>query len=262
MSTFIQHKKWAIELFERSQQLLASRPDISDTFFKEHPYFPSEAGIVNDSLLAGMTGLSSEFRDHLSNTIIDRIICPIYYPNKLLIGFVARVFDSEQGSKYLFRSIHPSIPSSVLLYGLDEAVHHCNEEFYLVEGVTDVIALRTNQRNAMASLGAHLTFAQAAQICFFTNDVIIAFDGDKSGLKGITDATLMLAQFEVLPRVCIFPQGLDPADTVASRGDIVFYIHSVIEFYLKLMSTRDRKSYAEAFASEEHRRLLREAFKL
>ena len=106
---------------------------------------------------------------------------------------------------------------SRLLYGYHlakEAIYKKNQ-IIVTEGYLDVIMLHQAGFNtAVATLGTALTAEHLPLLKRGEPKVIVAYDGDKAGLKAAFKAATMLSHSDFSGGVVIFGEGMDPADMV------------------------------------------------
>ena len=132
--------------------------------------------------LLGLSRSSDNGRDF--NLLRDRVIFPIRDTKGRIVGFGGRALSDEIKPKYINSPDSEVFHKNQLLYGLYEGRKQKAQDWLMVEGYMDVIALQQyGISGAVATLGTasntdHLTilFKQNPQIT-------IAFDGDAAGQK-------------------------------------------------------------------------------
>jgi len=153
--------------------------------------------------------------ERLKDVLFNRLLFANRLANGSILGFSSRrCFD--KGAKYLHKSVHCDIPTSLLLYGLDSCPKKAEHSIWVVEGITDAIAIQTIGLWGVAALTANLTFEQAAVIAAIAPRVILCFDADASGREGTIRAAKQLAVFGVVPEIYLPALLMDPAETVAA----------------------------------------------
>jgi DNA primase len=160
-----------------------------------------------------------------------RLIWPIRDSTNAVIGFGARkIFDDDQGPKYLNTSETPVYHKSSVLYGIDLAKREISksQQVVVVEGYTDVMACHlAGITTAVATCGTafgddhikilnRILVADAAKPA----EVIFNFDPDEAGQKAAMRAFASAQKFNALTFIAIGPDGLDPCDLRKARGDI------------------------------------------
>ena len=146
----------------------------------------------------------------------NRIMFPIRNSTGNIIGFGARVYNSEDGAKYLNSPETKLFHKSFELYGLYECKKDISKEksVIIVEGYTDVIGLyKSGLRNCVATLGTAFTKHHFNKIKRYTNNIIFCFDGDTAGKsaawKAITNCLTELKD-EIQLSLVFLPEGCDP----------------------------------------------------
>tara|TARA_B100002052_G_scaffold233402_1_gene216483 strand:+ start:48 stop:1151 length:1104 start_codon:yes stop_codon:yes gene_type:complete len=141
---------------------------------------------------------------------------PIRNSTGNIIGFGARVYNSEDGAKYLNSPETKLFHKSFELYGLYECKKDISKEksVIIVEGYTDVIGLyKSGLRNCVATLGTAFTKHHFNKIKRYTNKIIFCFDGDTAGKsaawKAITNCLTELKD-EIQLSLVFLPEGCDP----------------------------------------------------
>ena len=163
-----------------------------------------ELGIID----TGQSGLYSRF--------IERITFPINAINGKIVGFGGRTITGHN-AKYVNSPQSKVFNKSRLLYGYHlakEAIYKKNQ-IIVTEGYLDVIMLHQAGFNtAVATLGTALTAEHLPLLKRGEPKVIVAYDGDKAGLKAAFKAATMLSHSDFSGGVVIFGEGMDPADMV------------------------------------------------
>ncbi|MEY4262513.1 MAG: hypothetical protein RLY88_221 [Actinomycetota bacterium] len=159
-----------------------------------------------------------------------RLIWPIRDSTGQTIGFGARkLFDDDQGPKYLNTSDTIVYHKSQVLYGIDLAKKAIAKEqrVVVVEGYTDVMACHlAGITTAVATCGTafgddHIRLLN--RMLSAEKDtpaqVIFTFDPDAAGQKAAMRAFADSHKFSAQTFVAIGPDGLDPCDLRAQKGD-------------------------------------------
>lgn len=159
-----------------------------------------------------------------------RLIWPIRDSTNSVIGFGARkIFEDDQGPKYLNTSETPVYHKSSVLYGIDLAKREISktQKVVVVEGYTDVMACHlAGITTAVATCGTAFgdEHIRVLNRILVTDDkkpaeVIFNFDPDEAGQKAAMRAFASAQKFNALTYIAIGPDGLDPCDLRQQRGD-------------------------------------------
>lgn len=159
-----------------------------------------------------------------------RLIWPIRDSTNAVIGFGARkIFEDDQGPKYLNTSETPVYHKSSVLYGIDLAKREISktQKVVVVEGYTDVMACHlAGVTTAVATCGTAFgdEHIKVLNRILVTDDkkpaeVIFNFDPDEAGQKAAMRAFASAQKFNALTYIAIGPDGLDPCDLRQQRGD-------------------------------------------
>ncbi len=159
-----------------------------------------------------------------------RVIWPIRDANSQVVGFGARkLYQDDQGPKYLNTPETPVYHKSTVLYGLDLARKEIvtKRQVVVVEGYTDVMACHlAGEKTAVATCGTAFGEEHIKLINRLLGQstepasVVFTFDpdaaGEKAALKVYGDAN----KFNALTFVASGPAGLDPSDLRQQQGDV------------------------------------------
>ena len=160
-----------------------------------------------------------------------RLMWPIRNPQGKTVGFGGRkLFEEDNGGKYINTTETPIYNKSTTLYGMDLARKHINQEgnVYVVEGYTDVMAMHAaGIHNVVASSGTafgpkHLGALRTvmAPQGKWRGRVVFSFDGDSAGIAAGRKAFERLAgELSGHMFVAKAPDGMDPCDLRLTRGD-------------------------------------------
>jgi DNA primase len=186
-------------------------------------------GFTEAELVTG--GLSKESR---RGTLIDRfrrrLLWPIRDVSGDVIGFGARkLFDDDDGPKYLNTPETPLYKKSTVLYGLDRAKRDIAKQHraVVVEGYTDVMACHlAGVTTAVATCGTafggeHIGVLRRLLMDQdeFRGEVIFTFDGDAAGQKAALRAFEDDQRFVAQTFVAVEPGGMDPCELRLAHGD-------------------------------------------
>ncbi|MFF2450935.1 DNA primase [Isoptericola sp. NPDC058082] len=193
----------------------------------------TQAELVASGLVSqGQRGIYDRFRG--------RLVWPIRDVTGAVIGFGARrLYDEDQGPKYLNTPETSLYKKSQVLYGIDLAKKSIaqGKRVVIVEGYTDVMAAHlSGVDSAVATCGTAFggdhakvvrrllgdTTAggglQLASGASLGGEVIFTFDGDAAGQKAAVRAFGEDQRFHAQTFVAVEPGGMDPCELRMSRG--------------------------------------------
>ncbi|MGI6752344.1 MAG: DNA primase [Anaerovoracaceae bacterium] len=209
-------------------------------------------GIPREDLLT--LGLISNSKGKYYDRFRGRIIFPIINTRGLVIGFGGRAIG-DGVPKYLNSPESPVFMKKNNLYGLNLTRQDINREDYaiLVEGYMDVISLYSHGiRNVAASLGTALTESQAEMLKRYTENVVLAYDGDSAGQAAALRGMDVLNRVGCKVRVLTMEDGdaKDPDDYIKSFGREAFRrlvkeAKPAIRFRLDLLKMQENMGTAE-----------------
>jgi DNA primase len=159
-----------------------------------------------------------------------RLIWPIRDTTGQVIGFGARkLFEDDQGPKYLNTSDTIAYHKSSVLYGIDLAKKSIakQQQVVVVEGYTDVMACHlAGITTAVATCGTafgddHIRILNRMLSAEKDTpaEVIFTFDPDAAGQKAAMRAFNDSHKFFAQTFVAVGPDGLDPCDLRSQKGD-------------------------------------------
>ncbi|MEK0154240.1 DNA primase [Arthrobacter oryzae] len=176
-----------------------------------------------------LTGMFSEGNRGIYDRFRGRLIWPIRDIAGDTIGFGARkLYEDDQGPKYLNTPETTLYKKSQVLYGIDLAKRNIAKERQLVvvEGYTDVMACHlSGVTTAVATCGTafgadHIKIARRLLSDDGTGgEVIFTFDGDAAGQKAALRAFEEDQRFVAQTYVAVEPTGADPCDLRQAKGD-------------------------------------------
>ncbi|RLP95172.1 DNA primase, partial [Micromonospora sp. CV4] len=177
-------------------------------------------------------GLSRESR---SGTLIDRFRRRLLWPIRDLagdvIGFGARkLFDDDDGPKYLNTPETPIYKKSHVLYGIDQAKREIAKQgrAVIVEGYTDVMACHlAGVTTAVATCGTafgadHIGVLRRLLLDTdsVAGEIIFTFDGDAAGQKAALRAFSDDQRFVGRTFIAVSPDNMDPCELRLAKGDL------------------------------------------
>jgi len=189
-----------------------------------------KAGYAPAELVAA--GLSKEAR---SGNLIDRFRRRLLWPIRDLtgdvIGFGARkLFDDDDGPKYLNTPETPLYKKSHVLYGIDRAKRDIAKQgrAVIVEGYTDVMACHlAGVPTAVATCGTafgadHIGVLRRLLMDTdaYSGEIIFTFDGDAAGQKAALRAFEDDQRFVAQTYIAVSPDNMDPCDLRLAKGDV------------------------------------------
>jgi DNA primase len=188
-----------------------------------------QLGFTTQELVTG--GLSREAR---SGNLIDRfrrrLLWPIRDISGDVIGFGARkLFEDDDGPKYLNTPETPLYKKSHVLYGIDQAKRDIAKQSkaVIVEGYTDVMACHlADVPMAVATCGTafgsdHIQVLRRLMLdSDSAGEVIFTFDGDAAGQKAALRAFEDDQKFVAQTYIAVSPDGMDPCELRLERGNL------------------------------------------
>ena len=176
-----------------------------------------------------LTGMFSEGNRGIYDRFRGRLIWPIRDIAGDTIGFGARkLYEDDQGPKYLNTPETTLYKKSQVLYGIDLAKRNIakDRQLVVVEGYTDVMACHlAGIPTAVATCGTafgaeHIKIARRLLSDDGTGgEVIFTFDGDAAGQKAALRAFEEDQRFVAQTYVAVEPTGADPCDLRQTKGD-------------------------------------------
>src|SRR3989440_828488 len=200
-------------------------PEAWDTLVKHL----RQKGFTGPELIAA--GLAKEAR---SGSLIDRFRRRLLWPIRDLagdvIGFGARkLFDDDDGPKYLNTPETPLYKKSHVLYGIEMAKREIAREkrAVVVEGYTDVMACHlAGVPTAVATCGTafggdHIGVLRRLLMDTdaFAGEIIFTFDGDAAGQKAALRAFEDDQRFVAQTYIAVGPDNMDPCELRLAKGD-------------------------------------------
>lgn len=185
-------------------------------------------GFTVDELV--IAGLATKSDRGAYDKFRGRLIWPIRDSTGQVIGFGARkLFEDDQGPKYLNTSDTLVYHKSSVLYGIDLAKKAISkqQQVVVVEGYTDVMACHlAGITTAVATCGTafgdeHIRIINRMLSAEKDSpaQVIFTFDPDAAGQKAAMRAFSDSNKFTAQTFVAVGPDGLDPCDLRSEKGD-------------------------------------------
>ena len=158
-----------------------------------------------------------------------RLVWPIRDITGATVGFGARkLYDDDQGPKYLNTPQTPVYNKSAVLYGIDLAKREIAraKQVVVVEGYTDVMAMHlSGVPTAVATCGTafgadHIKIVRRLLVDddAFAGEVVFTFDGDAAGQKAALRAFQEDQRFVAQTFVAVERSGMDPCELRVAKG--------------------------------------------
>ena len=148
-----------------------------------------------------------------------------------MIGFGARkLYEDDDGPKYLNTPETPLYKKSHVLYGIDRAKREIAKQgrAVIVEGYTDVMACHlAGVLTAVASCGTafgadHIGVLRRLLMDTdaYSGEIIFTFDGDAAGQKAALRAFEDDQKFVAQTFIAVSPDSMDPCELRLAKGDV------------------------------------------
>ncbi|HEY0215456.1 MAG TPA: DNA primase [Cellulomonas sp.] len=174
------------------------------------------------------SGLMSQGNRGVYDRFLGRLVWPIREVTGDTVGFGARrLYEEDQGPKYLNTPETPLYKKSQVLYGIDLAKREIakNKQVVVVEGYTDVMAMHLSGiGTAVATCGTAFGSDHARIVRRLMGDVgdkgavVFTFDGDEAGQKAAMKAHEQQGVLGVPAYVAVAEDGMDPCDLRQQKG--------------------------------------------
>jgi len=167
---------------------------------------------------AGLIGRSS--RGTYIDRFRNRLMFPVRNPAGRLVGFGGRTLG-EDDVKYLNTAETGRFHKGELLYGLFQSRRAIRDggRAVLVEGYFDVLgATAAGVDGAVATMGTALTPEQARLLARYSEEVVVAYDGDEAGERAHRRALPLLLGAGIAVYRASFPAGHDPDSLRLAEG--------------------------------------------
>ena len=182
------------------------------------PYFQNQK-YNSDALLK--CGLFVDTKQGYIDRFKGRIIFPIHNPTGKVIAFSGRIFKDSKIAKYVNSPETPIYHKSNTLYGLHESKHHIRtlKSVIVVEGYFDYLQLfQSGINNVVAISGTAFTDKHAQLLRRYTNNIFLAYDGDKAGVAAAIKAGYILLKHGHDAKIINMPKDIDPDDWIHKEG--------------------------------------------
>jgi DNA primase len=170
--------------------------------------------------LLGLIRTSDSGRDF--DLLRDRVIFPIRDNKGRVVGFGGRALNDKIKPKYINSPDSEVFHKNQLLYGLYEGRKDRAQNWLMVEGYMDVIALQQNGiSGATATLGTASNADHLTILFKQNNQITIAFDGDAAGQKAARrtlEIALPLLNDGRELKFFVLPKEHDPDSLIRKEG--------------------------------------------
>ena len=194
----------------------------------------------------GLVRKSDKGRDY--DLLRDRVIFPIRDNQGRTIGFGGRALDDEVKPKYINSSDSPVFHKQHVLYGYYESRQQRANDWLVVEGYMDVIALyQAGIYGAVASMGTAINESQIARLLTLNPTLTLSFDGDSAGQKAAwrtLEVALPVLSDDKELRFLSLPNNHDPDTFIKSQG-----VDAMRE---QISNAMPLSQYIFAYLSERH----------
>lgn len=112
----------------------------------------------------------------------DRLIIPYVNDIGETYYFNSRALFSNQFPKYLNPSSEEGVLPSHILYNYNKL---STKSLIVTEGVFDALVFRMYDKNSTCTQGSYVSKIQIDQLRGYKGDIIVAYDNDDAGLKGL-----------------------------------------------------------------------------
>lgn len=209
-------------------------------------------GFTDQELTTG--GLASTGNRGIYDRFRGRLVWPIRDVAGDVVGFGARkLYDDDDGPKYLNTPETPLYKKSTVLYGIDLSRRDISksQQAVVVEGYTDVMACHlAGVTTAVATCGTafgseHIKVLRRLLMDEdqMRGEVVFTFDGDAAGQKAALRAFDDDQRFVAQTFVAVEPNGLDPCDLRLTHGDAA--IRELVEHRVPLFEFAIKSTLAK-----------------
>lgn len=208
-------KKWQLGLSTESWDELCSY--LKNKNYKDDEIFQAGLSIKKKD----GSGYVDRFRKRLMFPILDAQGRAVAFTSRTLQNIAYT--DEDISGKYVNSPQTVIYDKSKILYGWPLAKEAIRRLQYLivVEGNLDVImAHQAGTQNTVAVSGTALTIDHLKNIKRYTQNLILAFDGDNAGSRAAFKSIAIGWNEDMTIKILILPEGHDPADMVKSDPKI------------------------------------------
>lgn len=196
---------------------------------------------VQNMNVLGLVNVGKNNPNHFYDNFVNRIMFPIINEREEIIGFGGRSIDGKE-PKYLNSKESLIFKKKSCLYGINIAKKYIMklDEAILVEGYMDTIAChKMGVKNVVGSLGTAICEEHAIQIKKYTNNVVLALDGDEAGIKATQKAILILLKFDLKLTILLIKEtkDLDEYFTIYNKDGFDTLYKSKLDWYDFILET-------------------------
>lgn len=196
---------------------------------------------VQNMNILGLVNASKNNPNEFYDNFVNRIMFPIINEREEIIGFGGRSIDGKE-PKYLNSKESLIFKKKSCLYGINIAKKYImkSDELILVEGYMDTIAChKMGIKNVVGSLGTAISEEHAIQIKKYTNNVVLALDGDEAGIKATQKAILILLKFDLKLTILFIKEtkDLDEYFTIYNKDGFDTLYKSKLNWYDFILET-------------------------
>lgn len=198
---------------------LGYAPNTEDALLK---HLKEKGFEINEMLEAGVIreGKNNNYYDVFRN----RVIIPIFDIKGDIVAFGGRAIDNSFPI-YINTAETIVYKKSNELFALNIASKSNKKSLILCEGYMDVIIMyQAGITNVVATFGTNLTQEQVKLINKYADEVIIAYDTDNAGQRGIEKAVKLFKQTDIKIKIPKLTGGKDPEEIIRSLGIDKFMI--------------------------------------
>lgn len=188
----------------------------------------------------------------------DRVMFPIKDKQGRVVGFAGRALDDDTLPKYVNSSDSVVFQKNHILYGYYESRQQKAENWLVVEGYMDAIALyQAGIFGAVAPMGTAINEGQIAQLLKFNDALTLCFDGDNAGqkaaMRALEVAMPVLTDGKSL-KFLTLPDNHDPDTYIKVHGkdkmlEAIGAALSMSDYLYQIMASRYELTYPEQKAS-------------
>lgn len=176
---------------------------------------------INDLTTIGLSGEGYSIYDIFQN----KIIFPITNERGEVIAFSGRIYNNEEGNKYVNSKESIIFKKGNVLYNYDKAKSEVNKkkEVYVVEGFLDAIKMHSiGVKNVVATMGTALTKEHTSLLKKLNAKIILLFDNDDAGEKSTLSAGEEMLKANLDVHVVRLSGEKDPDDYIVNKGEVKF----------------------------------------
>ncbi|WAM31155.1 DNA primase [Caldicellulosiruptor naganoensis] len=190
-----------------------------------------------------------------------RLIFPIFDTMNRVIAFGGRIITDTSAPKYMNSPDTLIFSKSRILYGLNIAKQSKENEFIVVEGYMDVIALHQEGiDNVVGVLGTALTQDHSFLLRRYKNEVVLCLDSDEAGKRAAIRSADILYQNGLMVRVMELEGAKDPDEYIKKFGKDAFLLKKQNSMFVIDYKIKELKNQYDLSKSDQKFRFVREYF--